>query len=528
MKEWKLPKWVVKYENFIKAVVMMLLPLLCCVVTCALDGKSLWEVYAPSSDWNDEIFYYKQVESILQYGFPQGYFGFNESQALKLSFAAWSPVLVFPWILWGLFFGWNLMSPIYCNIFMMMLAIFLFVCLVRPTWKQSLFLAVMYATFTPLTRYMLSFMPEIICFAMVIILFSLAFSYSREEKQWKLIVMTIMTAVMTLMRPYLLLFMLYPIWFWFKKNRLWGSALMVAVLGVTAGCYWAINHYLSATYFNPLFDTTWITVFFTEGIWEGIKFTLYTLWDSGKTVLGMMIEGFKSGYYTGTQFDGFTLLLLLLWIQSFVDFRKKNWKKLQLHLPLAICFLGILVAVLLMYRPLQGGRHLLTFTAVGIFAVCIMETKFYRKAVLTAGLFAYLYVAMASGAAEQQIPYRDEQRVQTLAYWENVWSEKVTPETDNAPTFDNVVIWTLSDELPAVDGANPAEAVKLTNWQELYVAPVGFGISCCQGDYVAENLTNLKSRYLAVPVAGKLEQACMEAGFEELGRSGDVVIYCTR
>ena len=85
-----------RYKLLVKAVLMGLLPLLCCVVTCAAQGKAIWDVYLPNSEWNDELFYFKQVEGIVHFGYPQGYFGFNESHALRLSFAAWSPVLVFP------------------------------------------------------------------------------------------------------------------------------------------------------------------------------------------------------------------------------------------------------------------------------------------------------------------------------------------------------------------------------------------------------------------------------------------------
>ena len=105
-----------RYVTLIKSLLLGILPLVCCLVYCGVQGRSLGEVYPPCSEWKDELFYYKQVEGIVNYGYPQGYFGFNESHALKLSFAAWSPVLVFPWILWGLVFGWNLMSPMFCNI----------------------------------------------------------------------------------------------------------------------------------------------------------------------------------------------------------------------------------------------------------------------------------------------------------------------------------------------------------------------------------------------------------------------------
>ena len=94
---WKTEK---RYMLLFKVLLMALLPVVCCLVTCAMQGKAIGEVYLPTSEWNDELFYFKQVEGIVNYGYPRGYFGFNESHALKLSFAAWSPVLVFPWILW--------------------------------------------------------------------------------------------------------------------------------------------------------------------------------------------------------------------------------------------------------------------------------------------------------------------------------------------------------------------------------------------------------------------------------------------
>ena len=50
------------------ALLLSLLPIVCCVIYCGLQGYSLFDVYLPSSEWNDELFYYKQVEGILEYG----------------------------------------------------------------------------------------------------------------------------------------------------------------------------------------------------------------------------------------------------------------------------------------------------------------------------------------------------------------------------------------------------------------------------------------------------------------------------
>ena len=175
---WKQDK---RYMTLLKAVLMALLPLLCCLVRTAAEGRSIGQVYLPSSEWNDELFYFKQVEGIVNYGFPRGYFGFNESHALQLSFAAWSPVLVFPWILWGLLFGWNLLSPVICNIVLLTITMFVFVWLVKPTWKQLGILTVLFSLYSLFVRYMLSGMPEVICFSLLILFY--AVSYHPDDER---------------------------------------------------------------------------------------------------------------------------------------------------------------------------------------------------------------------------------------------------------------------------------------------------------------------------------------------------------
>ena len=84
---WKQDK---RYLTLLEAVLMALLPVVCCLVRTAAEGRGIGQVYLPASEWNDELFYFKQVEGIVNYGFPRGFFGFNESHALQLSFAAWT------------------------------------------------------------------------------------------------------------------------------------------------------------------------------------------------------------------------------------------------------------------------------------------------------------------------------------------------------------------------------------------------------------------------------------------------------
>ena len=298
---------------------------------------------------------------MIRFGYPQGYFGFNESHALRLSFAAWSPVLVFPWILWGLLFGWNLLSPVICNIILLTLAVFFFFVLTRPTWKQLGISALLFCLYTPFVRYMLSGMPEIICFSMLIVFYGLGYNYLRTGKTRRLVLMFVMAGLMTLMRPYLLLFLLLPVFLWIRKSGWRGALGSGAVLVVVLGAYACIKHYLGAEYFAPLFFTDWITTFFTDGIGAGFHNFFGTLYHMGTQFLAHTVEGARSGLASGAFFGGYLVIMAVLLLQSFADWRSlkkglpekekiERGSQLIIEAHMAFCFVGMLFALLLMYK----------------------------------------------------------------------------------------------------------------------------------------------------------------------------------
>lgn len=484
---------------------------------------------------------------MVEYGYPQGYFGFNESHALKLSYAAWSPVLVFPWVIWGLLFGWNMLSPVICNILLMTLAAAVFVWLVKPTWKQFGILTLLFFLYTPFVRYMLSGMPEVICFSMLIVFYGLAVSFLRRDSLGKIIWMLIISGLLTLMRPYMLVFMLLPMAFWIWKNK-WqgiiGSALVAGVTGVT---YILIKHYLGAEYFAPLFFTDWVTAFFEQGFLGGTRYFFSKLYWNGRGFLQHVNGGIKAGLASGAFFSGYVVMMLVLLGQSVADAlslrrmnksgedakvldadakdkavmrgaeEKERRNILIVEAHLAFCFVAMLFALLLMYKLTEGSKHLLTFMAAGVFVVSLMRTKFYKKAVLIGVVFAYFYSYMAIDPYDYQVPFVEEIRQAQVEAWEDIFAEKLVLTNENVPNYDNAIIWTFSD---AVNGDN----VNL-KWQLLYGLPNGFGISCCMPEYILENFENLQNRYLSTVSGGVIDGMCRDAGYVEIGRDADMVVY---
>ncbi len=530
---WKSEK---RYMVLFKSLLMAVLPVTCCFVYCAMQGKRIGDVYLPLSEWNDELFYFKQVEGIVNCGYPQGYFGFNESHALKLSFAAWSPVLVFPWILWGLLFGWNFMSPVICNILLLTIVMFIFVWLVRPTWKQIGILTLLFCLYTPFVRYMLSGMPEIICFSLLILFYGIALNYLKNQRTYKLVLLFLLSGLLTLMRPYMLLFFLLPMYLWIRRKKAWGIIGSLVILSGVLGTYALIKHYLGAEYFTPLFFTDWITAFFEKGLLGGIHDFFGKLYWMGRSFMGHTIEGFRSGLASGAFFGGYLVIMAVLLWQSISDIRKyrkdKHIRKekqqtegaenklpdlLVVEAHLAFSFVGMLFALLLMYKLTEGSKHLLTFMAVGIFVVSLMRTKFYKKAVFIGATFAYLYSYMAIDPYDYQVPFVEHERQEQISIWQECLAEELVLTKEEVPNYDNVVIWTLWDETE--------EGRQSSKWQVLYALPAGFGISCCEGTYVLEHLETLQSKYLATICGGAVDDKCMGANYREIYRDDDMVLY---
>ena len=511
----KVKMYVTKYNRILNAILMGLVPILLCVITCMVDGKGVWDVYIPSSTWNDELYYYKLVEAILEHGYPMGYFGFNESHALKLSFAAWSPVLLLPWVLWGLVFGWNLMSPILCNMVMMCLAIFFFTYLTKPTKGQMLGMTAMLAMFTPLVRYTFACMPEITCFFLIIVFLGLAISYCEKNTTGKIVGMFILSSLATLMRPYFILFMLLPAFYWFKKHKWAGSIGSLAIVGVTGVVYGAIKHYLGAEYFTDLFNTEWIERFFNEGIISGIKFMLYKIYDVGIQFARMLIESFRTGLPAGALFAAFILILGLMVLTTFGKWRRKE-KDVSVYAHFTFCTFGMWIALLLMYKMTEGSKHLSAFIVTGILMVSLVSVKQCWKWIVTTLLCGFLFIVMAKEPINYEIPYRTaELENQLIALNETL--EENLELSEKQPSFENTVIWVFSD---MVDG----QEIQLA-WQMLYLFPDEYGINLCYGDYVLENLDNLKSRYIATIPGGEIDKLLKEKETKVMAENEAIVIY---
>ncbi|MCR5801246.1 MAG: hypothetical protein K6G57_02815 [Lachnospiraceae bacterium] len=535
-----------KSERFIRALAVAALPTLFCFIFFVTHSFTPASMF--TSEWNDELFYFKQVEAILHHGYPRGYFGFNESHAISLSFAAWSPVLVWPWVLWGLIFGWTESAPFVSNLIIYTIAMFIFGWCTKPSRKQTIWTAIFFLAFYPNLRYILAAMPETIAFSVVIVIYSLSISYINTHKKGTMIAALILGSVAVLMRPYLLLYLLLPAVLFVterpKGKRFTGALLMLIPVMVSGIFYVLINHFLSAEYFTPLFYTDVITEFLDSGIGGGFRHLASTLYYKGWGFADLI----KRAFLVDDSAPGL-FFVLYLWIMVVYAVRviilmceKKKAKSsdasdskqrgtyflVQLHELLA--FAAMLFALLTMYKLIEGSKHLLTFMAGALPVLAVTELSsvdekrekvlkvvdIITKISVLTGLL-WIFILHRTSDYDFAVPVRSEAQDERAVYWEDVFKDNIVIDETNAPSYDNTVIWMFAD---VVDDKQIN-----TDWQMLYRLPKGSGISCCYREYFLDDPDQVKSAYIFVTGGGPVEELLVEEGWECIGNDGSMVMY---
>ncbi len=524
-----------KHSNIICIIVLGLLPLFSLLVNKIINPVS------PSlltSEWNDELFYFKQVEAIIHYGFPLGYYGFNESHALSLSFAAWSPVLVWPWVILGKILGWTMKSVFVYNLLIYILALVLFGVFVKPSVKQTAVISLWYLAFFLNVRYIYSCMPEVICFAHMIIYWGLVLGYFKDRKKGYLYTSIVLGSLMTFMRPYLILFLVFSLMILFfgaqKGKRLVKGIVAFMILGITAFIYYLLNHYLSAEYLMPFFYTDFITTFFTDGFGPGVHNLFGTLYYKGRDFIQFMKDAFYIDRAAGIFFCIFVFKMVLETVQSIFEYRvaKKSAQTgaapktaakpiltggFYSRLYMLFADFAFLMALLLMYKLTEGSKHLLTFIMAGVL-VMIMEEKrgWIYGIIMSVCVFYFGAFHCTDNFYDFGIPRVTDESEARYTYWQQAFEEGIELDLNDVPSYKNAIIWEFADE---VDGIQ-----NITDWQMLYALPVGCGISCCW-EYTDENFDSIQCRYISAPTGGDIENMCIDAGYICVGRDDRLCVY---
>jgi len=390
-------------------------------------------------------------------------------------------------------------------------------------------------------------MPEITVWGDALVFYGFAISYLRRESKYKLIVIYIIACLMTLMRPYLLLFVFLPAFLMvYERNSKKKKCLMIliniGIIGCILAIYFFINKRLGAEYFTPLYKTEWLEKFAKEGFTTGLSNLIYTIRFTLLDLYYRMIYSIKYDYVDGAFFMMHIFIGVMFFIRIVIDVVKRILlshkqlcseeqaitKRLIIEIHFFMVVFAMFWAIVIMYKLTEGSKHLLTFISVGMILLIVIDRLEWLRTVFVAVVIVFFLWIKGNNPYNYSIFYGDKRLEERLDYWSVVFDGNMVIDETNAPNYENVIIWTFSDGEVTGEGMGEEYGIypQYTDWQMLYKIPAGFGISCCEWQYVTENVEEIRSKYLAVIEGGIVDRIYGESDrWTEIGREGSLVVY---
>ena len=506
----------------LKCVLALLFPFALCLIYFLVRGISFKDIYVPASINNDSLFYYKLVESVRYNFVPQGYFGFNESHAANLTFAAWSPLMLLPWAAASFIFGWGFKSAVFINILLFAIAFAIFVYLTDIDIEKLVFLMVLYAIFPSFFIHLLCILPEASIAGFTLIFLGFAYRISngciknKKSENISYVFMILICVFLTLLRPYMVLFFIVPIALSIKNKKKVLAAISIVFTFLSPIGYFMIAKFFTADYFTPLFDLGIIKLFlhgkFTEGFWSSV----YVIRSMRSEISLRIKDAFAYGLTSGTHY---VLLLFEFIFVAILAFLSKNRKYRVIAFTYLIAVAGVFCAiVLLLQKANEGGRHIWVFCILGL-ALLLLFKEGYESVLSKCIIGVLLIIFIVSGAifpTDYDVPFDKGNIKENVEAWEDVFEKENVALSDNTG-YDNTIIWVF------VDYVDDKQVV--TEFNGLYALPHGFGISCCSPDYVLTYFDSLQSKYIFTYDGALVADECEEYGYRLVGKYGKSVMY---
>lgn len=486
----------------IKCILVGLLPFIMCLIFCAVRGFSFFNLYMPSSYNNDVLFYFKQVEGMVSWGYPRGYFGYNESHALYGSFATWNPLLFIPWAIFGKIFGFGYKSMIACNIVMFSISLVAFVLLANVDWKSIIAMMILLALFPSFFIHTMNGLPETIVLSALILFFGMAIRIATKKynRLW-LILMFVLATILTLCRPFMIILLFLPCYYLIRAKGKRTIPLCIVIVAVNAAGYFVFSHFFASPYVNNMFNTEYLKLLFGGHF----SWFFWSIVPYIKEMLKFIRDAFGYGLTAGTQYFVAMFAVLALVVCMVV---KRNKKLFPIYITFILTIVGIIGATLIIGNKInEGGRHLYAFSVLGmILCACVEKRSKYFVNGLLAIILMFFIARGSLVPTDYDVPMPNSQLAEAVEDLKRDFEENGVAASEEL-SWDNTLIWGSLE------------------YNELYSVPKGMGINLCLSDYLMANFDSLKAKYISVDRGGILDEKCKEALFVEVAGSAKTVFY---
>lgn len=503
-----------RVKNAGKAIQFSFIPLLACVIYAAMQGVMLWEInnYAAHlPQYNDGIFYVKQIDAMVRYGMPQGYFGYNESAAQIGTLASWPVFIYYPYVLMGKLFGFSATHMMAFNIAFVQIAFFVFYYLAKPTVKNSAFILLFMLAVPAIPRYMLSCMTEPLFYAAVILFAGFFAHYSSEKYSRKSIyICYALTIFFALCRPYMMIFIIIPMFYHLKINWIETGIASLASVGIFAGLYVGYASPRTAKYIEQTIDTSIFTVLRESGIFEFVRATFQKFNLDAKELRNVIMQNFQEVYIPYKTL-GFLLALFVVFTVITILKRKKiNDVNYMAAALVFIVVFAVVAALIIFYVEYTSFRHIFVIICFMIIMAAMYMTD--NKIVLLlsiAFIMCFSWINIGDVDIVYDLPTsNDEFNTMPSEADALLLQEKLLENTSDEP-WDNTLIYVYCNGI----------------MNYLHYVPSQMGINICFSEYIVEHANDLKSKYILAIADQKDLEILKDNGWERVIDTTEYVLY---
>ena len=468
----------------------------------AVYGVPVTGIYLPASSWSDEVVYSKQLAAVVQYGAPQGYFGFNESHAPIGTFAAWGPAIFWMYALPGLLLrGQN--AFIWCNLFFAVAGWVVFARAARlKAWQQAAFAVALGCLNAPI-RYIFSAMQEPLHYALVLAVTGTAVWVRRTGRRPAWAALCLLCAAATLARPYNAALWLYPLALAWPRRRAVAGCLAGAAASLGGTLVLMSRFY--APYFFENVDLAPLRMLAHFEVLSAVRYTAgklaAALTQAGQEIAGAL-AGQGGGYYLAFALLAVLTLACLVW--DAYHHRPLFWKACALTVALAV-----FLALMLLYRTAEASRHTLVLDILLLAALLLENPRPAAGAAAGAAALALAGVlALTANGGFALPPYRAELAAEVDALHAAL-AESQQAVTGSDP-WDRTIAYSFGD----------AAAVGM-----LYAAPDGMGLQFDEAVYLQDTDHTIYARYMMTSPGSEVEQRMLAEGWTLLYQGEYATVY---
>ncbi len=486
--------------------ILLLSPLIAALILGAATGTSVVQLDGYNTTWNDEIGYLRAVKTMRAQGLPTGMEGYNEMASDIPAYGAYIVLAYLPYVALSFFTGLTSHNFMYyCNVLMVVLANAVFLRLVKPDAKKTVWLIVLSSLSLVYQRYVWSGMSEAtFCAALIVVSACLLWLFDgREHPRWKentvLAGATLVILFCGMLRAFHYAWLLIPAYYVIVSRRKRGVKAACLLGGIAAmGLSFALSRYMAshwaAEYFSDSLETmenlrTYLGMLF--GGFSGVKKLVKTVLQSNLSAMGSVIDYVQRGRFVGVVLITFFVQEIILLGETICSIVGKKWRTAWL-MGLTLAIGGMIYeANILLYIIDQSARMMLPVVLFAGYLTC-MEAHPVSKGVRQGVETALMVAALCLNTSSFALPQADD----------GADVDSLTTSLAEALELDEDDAW----------GNTVTKSVEYGNMQTVICLPSYISTSTCTKNYLKAAIANdaVKSKYILLPDGHSLCEVCAE------------------